>query len=506
MRTVVQQLRQVALRHAGKSLADGELLEAFLARRDEAAFEALLRRHGPMVLAVCRRVLRHEQDAEDAFQATFLVLARKAASVRPRDMVGPWLHGVAHRTALSARTMSAKRRVKERRARELPRPNTPAEEPSEELLAQLDAALARLPDRYRVPVLLCELQGRSRKEVARTLGLPEGTLSWRLAHAKKLLARRLSRYGAVLTTAGLASALGPPTASAKVPATLLNTTVRAALGVVAGESLKAEAVSAHVIALTEGVLKAMLLTKIKGMLAVAFVLAVGIGAIGLTYGPVAAQPAGPGGGSRSARAVADELDELRLEVAALRKGLQATRERVRALEEEVETLRARRMGGPSGPPGGGAGIGFAPGGGGRGMRPGGGGGQPMGPGRGQPGARPGGTREPGDSRNPGALWRGGADPRGGGDVPSVPGTGGTPGGLGNPQASKLDQRDPLADAEAAIRQLRQHPDDQKAMDALERGLKRLRNRQGMDAWERALRDLQGQNERPKAGTDPTRKE
>src|SRR5947207_15535004 len=118
-----------------------------------------------MVLGVCRRVLRHAQDAEDAFQATFLVLVKKAAALRSRELVGNWLYGVAHRTALKARAMSVKRREKERRAGEQPRPPLPAEETSEELLGQLDAALSRLPDKYRVPVVLCELEGRSRKAV-----------------------------------------------------------------------------------------------------------------------------------------------------------------------------------------------------------------------------------------------------------------------------------------------------------------------------------------------------
>jgi RNA polymerase sigma factor (sigma-70 family) len=150
----------MALMQAADRATDAHLLQAFLERRDEAAFEGLLRRHGPMVLGVCRRVLGNLHDAEDAFQATFLVLVRKAASVQPREMVGPWLYGVTLRTALKARAMNAKRRAKERRAGELP---VPADGPPEELLARLDEELGRLPERYRVPVVLCELAGRSRK-------------------------------------------------------------------------------------------------------------------------------------------------------------------------------------------------------------------------------------------------------------------------------------------------------------------------------------------------------
>jgi RNA polymerase sigma-70 factor (ECF subfamily) len=337
MRAVVRDLRRVALLRAGKTPADGDLLEAFLARHEEAAFEALLRRHGPMVLGVCRRVLRHEQDAEDAFQATFLVLARKAASVRPRDMVGPWLYGVAQRTALKARAMSAKRREQERRAEERPRADVGANGASQELLARLDAALGRLPDRYRVPLVLCELEGRSRKEVAGRLHIPEGTLSSRLAYAKKLLARKLSPYGA----GALGLAFAHETASAAVSPRLLRKTARAALQAASGESLTASAVSAQVIALTEGVIKAMLLNKIKGFVAVALVLLVGVGAFGLTYRPAVAQSEKLRAAPQAGRVSPDELEELRLEVAALRKGLEVTRERVKALEGEVQTLKQR---------------------------------------------------------------------------------------------------------------------------------------------------------------------
>jgi RNA polymerase sigma factor (sigma-70 family) len=454
-----------------------------LTRHDEAAFEALLRRHGPMVLGVCRRVLRHPQDAEDAFQATFLVLVRKGGTLRARELLGNWLYGVAHRTAIKARAMSAKRQAKERRAGERPQPAPPAEKASEELLAELDAALARLPDRYRVPVVLCELEGRSRKEVARTLGIPEGTLSWRLANAKKLLARRLARYGA----GALSAVLARDAASACVPPSLLHTTAGAALRVVAGESLVAGTIPAHVVALTEGVIKAMLLSKIKGFVAVAFVLLAGLGALGLTYRPAVAQQAG----SSSARLVSNDIEELRLEVAALRKGLESTRERVKALETEVETLKVRSRGLPPvrasrpanipetewapGMPGG------LPPGGRRGR------GQPPLP-RGLSGAEvPGGTGAPntGDRGNtPGA---GAPAPREQGDTRPIdpwghlPPRAGTPGGSwtgGTPaDASKLEQREPLGEAEAALKKLRQKPDDKQAAEELEQALRQLKERQ-----------------------------
>ena len=155
------------------------------ASKDEAAFEALVRRHGPMVLGVCRRVLRNHHDAEDAFQATFLVLVRKAASIVPREMVANWLYGVAYRTALKARSMIARQRVRERQVTEMPEPE--AAEPDDcwrDLQPLLDQELSRLPDKYRVPIVLCDLEGKTGKEAARQLGWPEGTVASRLARGR----------------------------------------------------------------------------------------------------------------------------------------------------------------------------------------------------------------------------------------------------------------------------------------------------------------------------------
>src|SRR5262245_8284246 len=182
---------------------DGELLGHFVARRDGRAFAELLRRHGPMVLSTCRRLLRHEQDAEDAFQATFLVLARKAASVVPREAVGGWLYGVACRTAQAARGRRRRRETREKQMGELPERAAPPalDRLWEELVPLLDRELGRLPEKYRLAVVLCELEGRSRKEVARQLGIPEGTLSSRLATARKLLARRLGQGVGALAVA-----------------------------------------------------------------------------------------------------------------------------------------------------------------------------------------------------------------------------------------------------------------------------------------------------------------
>ena len=158
---VIRHLRQTARQHEVATLADGQLLDRFLARREEAAFSALVRRHGPMVFGVCRRVLHHTHDAEDAFQATFLVLVRKAPAIRPRDLVGNWLHGVARQTALKARSMAAKRLGREKQVPDLRDPVARQEQEStRELGPLLDQALSRLPDKFRLAIILCELEGR----------------------------------------------------------------------------------------------------------------------------------------------------------------------------------------------------------------------------------------------------------------------------------------------------------------------------------------------------------
>jgi RNA polymerase sigma factor (sigma-70 family) len=341
MNTVLRHLRRAALLDRGGAPSDAQLLESFLNHRDEAAFEALLRRHGPMVFGVCRRALGNQADAEDAFQATFLVLVRKGAAVRPRELVGHWLWGVAYRTAMKARAMSAKRRTKERQAAEVARSGNGQDNwVSDELLGQLDRELGRLPESYRVPVVLCELEGRSRKEVARTLGLPEGTLSWRLAQAKKMLARKLSRHGPALSAGAVAAVLSQGAASAALSPLLLKSTTKAGLQLAAGRAL-AGAVPPKVVSLTEGVLKAMLLTKLKvASWAVGVVLLVGAGAVGVTYRAAAQDapsraPRQTYAAQQKTRAAPDDLESLRLEIEALRRELRATKDLVKELQAEV---------------------------------------------------------------------------------------------------------------------------------------------------------------------------
>jgi RNA polymerase sigma factor (sigma-70 family) len=270
-------------------VSDGALLERFIAARDEAAFELLLRRHGPMVLGVCQRVLRHRQDAEDASQATFLVLAHKAASVRPREAVGNWLYGVAYRTALKARTAAARRRRREHRAAVPAAPTAAAPGPGDDWRPLLDQELQALPHKYRAPIVLCELEGLSRKEVASRLAIPEGTLSSRLAAARQLLAKRLTRRGLAPSAAAAAAALAPSTADANWPASLLNSTVQAAT-LIAGGQTAGRVVSAEVAALTKGVLMNMALVNLRSAVVMAGLLAIAAGAGWLTYRSLAAEP------------------------------------------------------------------------------------------------------------------------------------------------------------------------------------------------------------------------
>jgi len=289
---VIDRIRRAALLQDGSGLSDGQLLDAFIAHRDEAAFEALVHRHSSMVLGVCRRVVGHAQDAEDAFQATFLVLVRKATSVVPREAVGNWLYGVAYRTALEARSRSARLRSREMQVREMPHPTAPPDKIWNDLQPVLDQELSRLPAKYRLPVVLCDLEGRARHEVSSQLELAEGTLSSRLARGRKMLAGRLARHGLALSAGALALALSQQTASA-APAPLVVSTIQAATLVAAGEAT-AVVVSTTALALTEGVLKAMFMTKLKtAALALMLVALIGTSG-GIVTHRVLAGPNGPG--------------------------------------------------------------------------------------------------------------------------------------------------------------------------------------------------------------------
>src|SRR5947209_6715102 len=190
-----QHLRSAAVLSNEAERTDSQLLDGFVSRRDDKALEALVRRHAPMVWGVCRRVLRDHHDAEDAFQATFLVLVRKAAAIAPRSQVGNWLYGVARQTALKARMSRSKREVRERKVANMPEPALMERALWNDLQPVLDQELSRLPEKYRTVIVLCDLEGQTRKGAARQLGLPEGTLAGRLTRGRALLAKRLARCG-----------------------------------------------------------------------------------------------------------------------------------------------------------------------------------------------------------------------------------------------------------------------------------------------------------------------
>jgi RNA polymerase sigma factor (sigma-70 family) len=288
---VLQHLRRWLAAHGWQPLPDGILLYRFVSDHDEAAFAALLERHGPMVLGVCRRVLRDFHDAEDACQATFLVLARKAASIRQPGAVGSWLHGVAYRVAGKLKARGAHRGIPGGTLDDVPQA-APPDVSWREVRGVLDEELRRLPECYRAPLVLCYLEGKTRDEAARQLGWSVGTLRGRLERGRERLRLRLTRRGLTLPAALAASVLVESAASAALPAELAETTIKAAIVFAAGKGLAA--VSAPVAALVKGALRAMFLSKVKVVVAVVLALGLlGTGAGLLGRQAPAAQPPAP---------------------------------------------------------------------------------------------------------------------------------------------------------------------------------------------------------------------
>jgi RNA polymerase sigma factor (sigma-70 family) len=288
---VLRHIRRMASPREVAGPGDGPLLERFLTDHDESAFEVLVQRHGPMVLGVCRRVLRDRHASEDAFQCTFLVLLRKAQSLRRRDLLAGWLYGVAYRTALKARS-----RAVCRGAREKPLEEEPGREGPEDLVWRdvrpiLDEELQRLPEKYRLPLVLCYLEGKTVTEAGAQLGWPAGTVAGRLARAKDQLRGRLTRRGVTLMAA-LPGAELPKMTPTAVPPALLATTIRSGLILTAGQAGALGAISPAVIPLMEGVLQAMFLSKLKLVLTVVLTFTA-LGACALGYPLVAGQQGSP---------------------------------------------------------------------------------------------------------------------------------------------------------------------------------------------------------------------
>ncbi len=262
-------------------MTDGQLLDQFLRSQDEAAeaaFAALVEIHGPMVWDVCRGVLSDPHAAEDAFQATFLVLARRADSIRRRDAVGPWLHGVARRVAVRAKATASRRHRREGQVMEMTASPTPDPIRREQIEA-MHEEVDRLAEKYRAPLVLCYFEGRTHVEAARLLRCPVGTISVRLSRARELLRARLTRRGLALPVAWAGAGLGEQTASVAMPVGLAETTIKAAMNLAAGKALTAGMVPVAIARLAEGEIRTMFYSKLTVI--ATGVLAIGVGTAGV---------------------------------------------------------------------------------------------------------------------------------------------------------------------------------------------------------------------------------
>jgi RNA polymerase sigma factor (sigma-70 family) len=298
---VLQQYRSRAAVRELRDLPDAELLDRFVARHDEAAFAVLMRRHSGLVLGVCRRLLHHVQDAEDACQTTFLVLARKAGSICRRASLSCWLHGVAYRVALRLQNGAGRPTGPPLGAIDCAQADTSAAVTWHEALHILDEELDRLPAHYRAPLVLCYLEGKTQDEAAHQLGWTLGAFRGRLERGRDRLRQRLTRRGITLPAALLGVVVTSSASTAALPAPLLAATVQAARALAAGQAVAPGVLSARVVALKEGVLLTMLVNKLKSAVAVLLLVALlsaGVGVGLLAYraqaaGPAPAQPTPP---------------------------------------------------------------------------------------------------------------------------------------------------------------------------------------------------------------------
>ncbi len=318
-------------------MGEGELLQRFATLRDPVALEALVARHGPMVLGVCRRVLVNWHASEDAFQATFLVLARRAATIRDPDRLGPWLHGVAHRVALRARAERARRQAREQTGTDEP---AQAAAPSEsdydraELRAMLDEEVRKLPGKFRDPIILCYLDGLTHDEAAVQLDCPVGTVRSRLATGRARLRDRLGRRGVTVPATLFAGVLTAEAASAAVSPVLLLATARASIAFASSitGATTAGLVSASVASLAEGVTSTMIVSKLKiiGALALTGILTLGVGG-------AAAQKLGSS--SEEPKTESSTEDTPSAQITALKKQVEAAEARAGKLEAELKDLK-----------------------------------------------------------------------------------------------------------------------------------------------------------------------
>ena len=323
-------------------LGDGQLLERYRAHRDEDAFEALVDLHGPMVLGLCRRMLRDPRDIEDAFQATFLVLVRKAPAIRDGNLLSNWLYGVAYRVARRARTQTLRRRGHEAVVADLEVAATPESSGGPEIDLVLDQELHRLPEKYRAPLILCYLRGRTHQQAAAELGCPVGTVHSRLARGLDLLKKRLTRRGFAPTAAVLGTGPSLPARLLveAVPPSLVSATLKAAFGFGSTQTIQVGAVAASALALTQGVLTTMKLAQFKWIGLAMLATAVSAG------GVVAVSSAGAQNARNTGAAVALDVNEPGLQdpTASHQAGSPQVEQRLKELERRFELLAKTYVG------------------------------------------------------------------------------------------------------------------------------------------------------------------
>ena len=303
---VVHRLEQLFNEGSLSGFSEGQLLDRFTTSHDESAFEVLVERHGPMVLGVCRQFLRDPHDVDDAFQATFLVLVRKAGSLKRKELLGNWLYGVATRVALRSRALAVRRQSRMALVADIDTcagdgRSDPARSGLEAILQADERPLLleevnKLPRKYREPIVLCYFEGLTHDQVAARLGWPVGTVKGRLSRARDLLRVRLSRHGVTVSSAALLAFSSSSDLRAAVPLSLAQSTFKAALAVLASSGIAlvaSSAVSLSVASLTEGVIQAMVFSQVKSLvipaLVAAGVLTAGVSVVALQPGPRAAR-------------------------------------------------------------------------------------------------------------------------------------------------------------------------------------------------------------------------
>ncbi len=311
--SILRSIQTLFVAGSATGMTDRQLLEEFLGRRDggaEAAITALVARHSPLVWSICHSISSDSHDAEDAFQATFLILVRRAGAIRRRETLAPWLHGVARRVAVRARKVArARRRYEIERGAEMKVTSKPDPTRQEDLEA-LHEEIDRLPEKYRAPVVLCHLQGRTHVEAAGLLKCPTGTVHIRLSRARELLRDRLTRRGLAFSTALAAKSLECESATAAMPPALANSTIKAAIQIAAGKAAAAGTVPAAAARLAQGVLRTMTMKKITifafpVLTAASLTWGVAMRAAGQRPGPVTSGAA-PASAAQTPRAQQDE--------------------------------------------------------------------------------------------------------------------------------------------------------------------------------------------------------